>query len=147
MANRKFEMYEYRQVLLRMRLGETDRALAKTGLMGRRKLGEVRRVAECTGWLDPARSLPDDATLAERFGKRAVAVSSVSLVEPFAEDVTRWWRDGIAATTIQRGRPAAQSKPRRYTRSGIACTRVGSRNATCRNIAFAAANADDAPKL
>jgi transposase len=93
-------MYEYRQVVLRMRLGETDRALAKTGLMGRRKLGEVRRVAESAGWLDPARPLPDDSTLAGSLGRRAVPVSSVSLVEPYAEDVTGWWRDGIAATTI-----------------------------------------------
>ena len=100
MANRKFEMYEYRQVLMRMRLGETDRALAKTGLMGRRKLGEVRRVAEAAGWLDPTRPLPDDTTLAERLRRRAVRSSSISLVEPFADDVTRWWREGIAATTI-----------------------------------------------
>ena len=46
MGNRKFEMHEYRQILLRMRLGETDRALSKTGLMGRRKLGEVRRFVQ-----------------------------------------------------------------------------------------------------
>ena len=46
MANRKFEMYDYRQILLRMRLGETDRALSKAGLMGRRNLGEVRRLAK-----------------------------------------------------------------------------------------------------
>ena len=30
-------MYEYRQVIYRMRLGESDRAIAKAGLMGRRK--------------------------------------------------------------------------------------------------------------
>ena len=46
MANRKFEMYDYRQILLRTRLGETARALSKVGLMGRRKLGEVRRLAK-----------------------------------------------------------------------------------------------------
>lgn len=43
MGNRKFEMHEYRQILLRMRLGETDRALSKAALMDRRKLGEVHR--------------------------------------------------------------------------------------------------------
>ena len=46
MGNRTFEMHEYRQILLRMRLGETDRALSKAGLMGRRKLGEVRRFVQ-----------------------------------------------------------------------------------------------------
>ena len=34
MANRRFEMFEYRQVLTRMRLGDTDRAIARVGLMG-----------------------------------------------------------------------------------------------------------------
>ena len=66
-----------------MRLGETDRALAKTGSIGRRKLGEVRRVAEAAGWLDPTRPLPDDATLAERLHRPAVRSSSISLAEPF----------------------------------------------------------------
>jgi hypothetical protein len=37
MANRRFEMYQYRQVLTRMRLGDTDRAIARAGLMGRPK--------------------------------------------------------------------------------------------------------------
>lgn len=100
MANRKFEMFEYRQVLMRMRLGETDRSLAKTGLMGRRKLGEVRRVAEGAGWLDPTVPLPEDAVLAERLRRPGVRRSSISLVAPYAEDVTGWWREGIDATTI-----------------------------------------------
>jgi transposase len=29
-------MYEYRQVIVRMRLGESDRAIARAGLMGRK---------------------------------------------------------------------------------------------------------------
>ena len=100
MANRKFEMYEYRQVLIRMRSGETDREMAKAGLMGRRKLGKVRRAAEAVGWLDPTRPLPDDATLAERLRQRSERCSTISLVKPYAEDVRQWWREGIAATTI-----------------------------------------------
>ena len=38
MANRGFEMYQYRQVIVRMRLGESDRAITKTGLMARKKI-------------------------------------------------------------------------------------------------------------
>jgi len=34
MANRRFEMHEYRHVIHRMRLGESDRAIAKAGLIG-----------------------------------------------------------------------------------------------------------------
>ena len=100
MGNRKFEMHEYGQILLRTRLGETDGAISKSGPMGRRKLGEVRRLAAASGWLDAARPLPDDARLAERLRPRGERRSTVSLVEPCAEDVRRWWREGIAATTI-----------------------------------------------
>ena len=35
MANRRFEMYQNRQVLTRMRLGESDRTIARSGLTGR----------------------------------------------------------------------------------------------------------------
>ena len=37
-------MFEYRQVLTRMRLGDTDRAISRAGLMGRRKLFEPAAV-------------------------------------------------------------------------------------------------------
>ena len=37
MSNRRFEMHEYRPVIHRMRLGESDRAIAKAGRMGRLK--------------------------------------------------------------------------------------------------------------
>ena len=34
-------MYEYRQVIYRMRLGESDRGIAKAGLMGRCKATHI----------------------------------------------------------------------------------------------------------
>ena len=62
MANRTFEMYQYRQILTRMRLGESDRAISRTGLMGRQKAGAslraythrqaLREVAGREGWLE-----------------------------------------------------------------------------------------------
>ena len=61
MANRRFEMYQYRQVLTRMRLGNSDRAIARSALMGRQKAGAslraythgqaLREVAGREGWL------------------------------------------------------------------------------------------------
>ena len=44
MANRKIETFENRQDLLRMRQGDTDRALARTQLMGRKKATAQREV-------------------------------------------------------------------------------------------------------
>ena len=68
MANRRFEVFEYRQVLTRMRLGDTDRAIARVGLMGRRKVAQLRRTAEAAGWLDVATPLPGDPELAVHLG-------------------------------------------------------------------------------
>lgn len=58
-------MYEYRHILVRMRQGDSDRALAKAKLIGRPKAKALRAMAEARGWLDPATPLPDDPVLAE----------------------------------------------------------------------------------
>ena len=52
MANRRIEMYQYRQVIHRIRQGQSDRAIAKTKLMGRTKCAFVRSIANENGWLD-----------------------------------------------------------------------------------------------
>ena len=62
MGNRRFEMYEYRQILSRMRLGE-DRAIDNAGLMGRKKAAKLRNLVNKYNWLDPTNNLPDDNTL------------------------------------------------------------------------------------
>ena len=63
MSFRRFEMHHYRHVLSRMRLGETDRAIARAGLMGRSKVAALRQIAVREDWLDPKRSLPADEEL------------------------------------------------------------------------------------
>jgi hypothetical protein len=52
MGNRRIEMHQYRQAIHRMRQGESDRAIAKAGLIGRRKCAAIRALAEVRGWLD-----------------------------------------------------------------------------------------------
>ncbi len=113
-------MHQYRQVIVRMRLGESDRALAKAGLMGRRKATAVRRLAEEQGWLDPSNPLPDDATLAEALVRPSPPTPSTSLVLPHQEQVTAWWKQGIQGTTIHQalvrkyGFAGSYSSVRRY---------------------------------
>ena len=52
MANRRFEMYQYRQILVRMRMGESNRAIANSGLMGRKKAQALRERQFCmAGWI------------------------------------------------------------------------------------------------
>ena len=100
MANRRFEMYQYRQVLTRMRLGESDRAIARSGLMGRQKASALREVAGREGWLAASIVLPDDATLAQVLEVASSRPQSASSVLPYQDTVTAWWRQGIRGTVI-----------------------------------------------
>lgn len=100
MANRRFEMHEYRNILVRMRLGESDRDIARARLMGRRKAAAVRQTALRAGWLDLNQPLPDDATLAEVFCQCAPKTSSSSLVLPHADEVRSWREQGISGVVI-----------------------------------------------
>mgnify|MGYP001816259609 FL=1 len=93
-------MFELRNILVRMRLGDSDRALAKAGLIGRPKAKALRTVAADRGWLEPANPLPDDAVLAQVFGTSRVTVATPSCVEPYRAIVTDWAEQGIQSKTI-----------------------------------------------
>lgn len=114
MTNRRFEMYHYRQILVRMRQGDSDREIARSKTMGRRKVAQVRTVAAELGWLAPDSPLPDDATLAAQFDRQeALPSSCVSTLEPWRSQVTQWHAQGIQGTTIH----AALARSHGYTGS------------------------------
>lgn len=93
-------MHEYRQVLSTLRLGESDRSIAKLGLVSRAKAKEIRQVAISQGWLDADAILPSEAELCSFFKRESTGQSTTSLVLPYAEEVTRWVREGIQGSTI-----------------------------------------------
>ena len=55
MSNRRFEMFTIRQILVRMRQGDRDREIARSGLMGRKKLGVLRHQAALSSAKEPYR--------------------------------------------------------------------------------------------
>lgn len=59
-------MYQHRNVIHRLHMGESDRTIARTKLIGRGKCKQVRRIAEQNGWLGKE-PLPDDGALAAAF--------------------------------------------------------------------------------
>ena len=75
MANRRIEMYHYRQVIHRMRQGQSDRAIAKTKLIGRVKCAVVRSIAQAKGWLGDG-PLPEDAQLAVNYNNKSLTYHS-----------------------------------------------------------------------
>jgi transposase len=92
-------MYEYRQVIYRMRQGESDRAIAKAKVMGRRKAADFRQIAQAEGWLSNG-PLPEDSELAARLENKSQPAVQSSLVAPYADEVESWWKEGIQGTTI-----------------------------------------------
>lgn len=56
-------MHEIRHVIARMRLGESDRDIARAGAMGRPKAAQLRALALEQGWLDLSRPLPPNDVL------------------------------------------------------------------------------------
>ena len=100
MANKRFEMFEYRHIVVRMRLGDSDRALAKAGLIGRPKAKALRAVAAARGWLDPGTPLPEESVFAEVLGLSKSGKPTPSCVEPYRSQVERWAEQGIQCRTI-----------------------------------------------
>jgi len=102
MANRRFEMHEHRHVIHRMRLGESDRAIAKSGLMGRLKCAQLREVAIRHEWLGDG-PLPEDRQLSDIFEPAAQTNSTrQSLALAHEERVKQWVGQNIWGTTIYR---------------------------------------------
>jgi hypothetical protein len=98
---RKFEMYQYRQVLVRMRQGDSDRDIDRSKIMGRKKLAAVREIAIERGWLYPGSALPDDPQLAIVFSRKEFLPGScISSAEPWREQIAQWHDAGVPGTTI-----------------------------------------------
>ncbi len=99
MANRRIEVHEVRHVIVRMRMGDSDRQIQKAGVMGRRKIAQIRKLANESGWLNEKAPMPDNDVIAAK-ASRPVAAVQQSQVEPYAEQVLAWADRGVTATAI-----------------------------------------------
>lgn len=102
MANRRIAVHEIRNVIVRMRLGDSDRQLASAKIIGRHKAAEIRALAKQKGWLDREVELPDNLELEAVFQKPFRKQVTGSLVEPFSEQVKKWIDADVSATVIHR---------------------------------------------
>ena len=94
-------MYQYRQVLVRMRRGDSDREIARSKGMGRKKLAQLRAIATERNWLASDSYIPDDLELSSVLGRKQMLPSScISTLEPWREQIIQWRNAGIAGSTI-----------------------------------------------
>jgi transposase len=113
-------MFQYRQVLVRLRAGDTVREIARSGLMGRDKLGVLRAVAEAQGWLNAGAEVPADEAIVAALGQGRRARSTISSVEPHREVVRRWLEAGVQGRAIH----AALKREHAYSGSYSAVVRM-----------------------
>lgn len=83
-------MHHYRQVLMRMCQGDSDRDIGRSGLMGRKSAAAFRTLAIEQNWLT-ADLLPDDATIATALANPKRACTTVSSLEPLREQIAGWF--------------------------------------------------------
>jgi len=100
MARRSIEMHEYRQALMRLRQGDSEREIARSGLMGRAKAARFRALAQAKGWLEPARPLPADAEIAAALAPPRLPVSAQSALVAYRPLVERWLGQGVSGVAI-----------------------------------------------
>jgi transposase len=100
MGRRRIEMFQYRQVLVRLRQGDSERVIARSRLMGRPKAACFRALAARMGWLDPQAPLPSDGEIAAALGNARRARSTISSAEAHRALVERWDAEGISGVVI-----------------------------------------------
>ena len=95
-------MYEYRTIIYRLPQSLSVRSIAQSGLAGRDKVREIKRLAEPKGWLDKDAKLPDDKALALFFEHKKAKVDVHSKAEPYFDLIEKWALEEIQASTIHR---------------------------------------------
>jgi len=93
-------MNHLRELIYRLRAGESQRRIAEDLSMSRTTVGKYRRWAKGQGYLDATQPLPDDATLAAAWGESPQPPRAESSVEPYREIVQAWVEQGVEMAAI-----------------------------------------------
>lgn len=94
-------MHHYRQALLRMRQGDSDREIAAARVMGRRTAAKVIVANhQQHHWLDPAQALPEDGAIAAALGAPKRAGTTVSALEMHRPRVQAWFEQGVTGVAM-----------------------------------------------
>ena len=113
-------MYEYRQALVRMRQGDSDREIAAGKVMGRPKAAALRALAVDRGWLDAQRALPEDEEIVAAIRAPRRAASTVSSLEPLRGVIEAWLHQGASGVVMH----AALKREHGFTGSYSAVRRM-----------------------
>ena len=93
-------MFHYRQALVRMRQGDSDRQIATARIMGRRLAARLRELAAERRWLDAAAAMPEDEAIAMALGQPKRARTTISSLEAQRQKIQGWAEQGVTGVAI-----------------------------------------------
>ena len=95
-------MFQYRQALVRMRQGDSDRQIAAARIMGRRTAARLRELGTEHHWLDVASPMPADEAIAAALGQSKRASTTVSSLAAQRERIQGWAEQGVSGANMNR---------------------------------------------
>jgi transposase len=113
-------MFQYRQALVRMRQGDSDRQIAAARIMGRRTAARLRKFSIEHNWLDLAAVMPEDEQIAGALVKPKCARTAVSSLAAQRERIQAWAEQGVTGVAIM----AALQREQGWTGSYSAVRRM-----------------------
>ena len=93
-------MFQYRQALVRMRQGDSDRQIAAARIMGRRTAARLRELGTQHKWLDATVAMPDDEAIAAALAQPKRASTTVSSLETQRQKIQGWAEQGVSGVAI-----------------------------------------------
>jgi transposase len=93
-------MFHYRQALVRMRHGDSDRQIAAARIMGRRTAARLREIGEQHNWLDAAAPMPQDEVIAAALGQAKRASTTISSLAAQRDRIEGWAQQGVTGVAI-----------------------------------------------
>lgn len=99
MANRKIDMCEYKNVIQRLRISESDRQISRETKMGRHKVRAIRAAALKRGWLLADAEIPCDEAISELI-KKSGNLSQKTKALVFDSEIKSWLSQGATAKRI-----------------------------------------------
>jgi transposase len=99
MVNRRIGMSEYKNIIQRLRHGESDRQIERETKMGRHSISKIRRVASKHLWLLSNTLLPDDEQIKQLI-KKSGNPTVQSSATGFHSEIKNWLSQGATASRI-----------------------------------------------
>ena len=98
-------MYDIRQIIERLRSGQSTRGVARAQRVGRNTVANVRDIAAKQNWLDAASPMPNDTTIAMHYKLRCKNAiknpRNISTVAQFREEILTWHMQGVQAASMR----------------------------------------------